>query len=139
MLSISRLCRCSSLVPQTKLLLGVSSRNLVKNGPSRTYMSSLFKRPTKNFKLANIWRRNTTVAVRLNSDISNKGQKAVGYWLLTCSGMVFVAVIIGGVTRLTESGLSMVTWKLLGEKMPRTEVEWQEEFNRYQQFPEFKM
>lgn len=45
----------------------------------------------------------------------------------------------GGVTRLTESGLSMVTWKLLGEKMPRSQQEWQEEFERYQQFPEFKM
>lgn len=46
---------------------------------------------------------------------------------------------IGGVTRLTESGLSMVTWKLLGEKMPRTQKEWEEEFKRYQEFPEFKM
>lgn len=40
---------------------------------------------------------------------------------------------------MTESGLSMVTWKLLGEKMPRTQHEWEEEFARYQQFPEFKM
>ncbi|XP_321341.4 cytochrome c oxidase assembly protein COX15 homolog [Anopheles gambiae] len=68
-----------------------------------------------------------------------RGSKAVGYWLLGCSGMVFVAVILGGVTRLTESGLSMVTWKLLGEQMPRTDAEWQEEFDRYQQFPEFKL
>ncbi|XP_041767364.1 cytochrome c oxidase assembly protein COX15 homolog [Anopheles merus] len=68
-----------------------------------------------------------------------RGSKAVGYWLLGCSGMVFVAVILGGVTRLTESGLSMVTWKLLGEQMPRTDAEWQQEFDRYQQFPEFKL
>lgn len=45
----------------------------------------------------------------------------------------------GGVTRLTESGLSMVTWKLLGENMPRTDEEWKNEFEKYQQFPEFKM
>lgn len=45
----------------------------------------------------------------------------------------------GGVTRLTESGLSMVTWKLLGEKRPSTQAEWQEEFEKYQQYPEFKM
>ncbi|XP_044764251.1 cytochrome c oxidase assembly protein COX15 homolog [Coccinella septempunctata] len=69
----------------------------------------------------------------------NNGKKTVGYWLLTCSGMVFVAVVLGGVTRLTESGLSMVTWKLLGEKMPRTEEEWQAEFANYQQYPEFKI
>lgn len=47
--------------------------------------------------------------------------------------------ITGGVTRLTESGLSMVTWKLLGEQMPRTEAEWKTEFEKYKQFPEFKM
>ncbi|XP_023021517.1 heme A synthase COX15 [Leptinotarsa decemlineata] len=139
MLNISRYCKNSSLISQSKQLLGISSRSLVQNGISRTYMSSVFKRPTKNFKFVNFWRKNATVAVRLNSDVSNKGQKAVGYWLLTCSGMVFVAVVIGGVTRLTESGLSMVTWKLLGEKMPRSEEEWQEEFNRYKQYPEFKM
>lgn len=45
----------------------------------------------------------------------------------------------GGVTRLTESGLSMVTWKLLGEKMPSTEAEWIAEFEKYKQYPEFKM
>lgn len=48
-------------------------------------------------------------------------------------------ITIGGVTRLTESGLSMVTWKLLGERWPRNEAEWKAEFERYQQFPEFKM
>ncbi|XP_069705030.1 heme A synthase COX15 [Periplaneta americana] len=67
------------------------------------------------------------------------GNNVVGYWLLGCSGMVFVAVILGGVTRLTESGLSMVTWKLFGEKLPATQAEWEEEFLKYQQFPEFKI
>ncbi|XP_037947659.1 cytochrome c oxidase assembly protein COX15 homolog [Teleopsis dalmanni] len=66
-------------------------------------------------------------------------QKKVGIWLLGCSGMVFGAVALGGVTRLTESGLSMVTWKFMGEKMPRTQVEWQMEFERYKQFPEYKL
>ncbi|KAK7508520.1 hypothetical protein BaRGS_00000086 [Batillaria attramentaria] len=49
------------------------------------------------------------------------------------------AVILGGVTRLTESGLSMVDWRLLKDmKPPRTEAEWQEEFERYKTFPEYK-
>ncbi|XP_011496035.1 PREDICTED: cytochrome c oxidase assembly protein COX15 homolog [Ceratosolen solmsi marchali] len=65
--------------------------------------------------------------------------KIVGYWLLSCSGMVFVAVTLGGITRLTESGLSIVTWKLLGEKIPLNEVSWLNEFEKYKQFPEFKM
>ncbi|XP_067626934.1 heme A synthase COX15 [Eurosta solidaginis] len=53
--------------------------------------------------------------------------------------MVYVAVALGGVTRLTESGLSMVNWKLLGEKKPSNLEEWKTEFSKYQQFPEFKM
>lgn len=65
--------------------------------------------------------------------------KYVGYWFLGCSGMVFIAVALGGITRLTESGLSMVNWKLLGEKLPTSTAQWQEEFHKYQQFPEFKM
>ncbi|ENN72593.1 hypothetical protein YQE_10694, partial [Dendroctonus ponderosae] len=80
-----------------------------------------------------------SITVRLVSDSPQKPPKSVGYWLLACSGMVFVAVVLGGVTRLTESGLSMVTWKLLGEKMPRTDQEWETEFAKYQQYPEFKL
>lgn len=38
------------------------------------------------------------MAVRLSSDVSNKSKKQVGYWLLTCSGMVFVAVVLGIIT-----------------------------------------
>nr|XP_033799209.1 cytochrome c oxidase assembly protein COX15 homolog isoform X2 [Geotrypetes seraphini] len=66
--------------------------------------------------------------------------RIVGRWLLVCSGMVAGAVILGGVTRLTESGLSMVDWHLVKEmKPPTTENEWEEEFKKYQQFPEFKI
>lgn len=65
--------------------------------------------------------------------------RLVGKWLVTCGGMVYLAVVLGGVTRLTESGLSMVSWKLLGEKVPRSEADWKEEFAKYQEYPEFKM
>ncbi|XP_054493319.1 heme A synthase COX15 [Agelaius tricolor] len=65
---------------------------------------------------------------------------AVGRWLLVCSGAVAGAVVLGGVTRLTESGLSMVDWHLVKEmKPPRTQQEWEAEFQKYQQFPEFKI
>lgn len=66
-------------------------------------------------------------------------RKVVGKWLFGCAGMVFGAVVLGGVTRLTESGLSMVDWKLLKDmKPPRTQEEWIEEFERYKLFPEYK-
>ncbi|XP_064599901.1 heme A synthase COX15-like isoform X2 [Liolophura sinensis] len=63
----------------------------------------------------------------------------VGRWLIGCAGMVFGAVILGGVTRLTESGLSMVDWRLLKDmRPPQSQQEWEEEFERYKQFPEYK-
>lgn len=92
-------------------------------------------------KIAQISKKNNLPLIRnfAHNNTVEKGNKLVGTWLLGCSAMVFGAVILGGVTRLTESGLSMVTWKLLGEQRPRSPAEWEEEFQRYQQFPEFKM
>ncbi|XP_074152150.1 heme A synthase COX15 isoform X2 [Sminthopsis crassicaudata] len=67
-------------------------------------------------------------------------QRIMGRWLLVCSGTVAGAVILGGVTRLTESGLSMVDWHLIkGMKPPTSQEEWEAEFQKYQQFPEFKI
>ena len=54
------------------------------------------------------------------------------------AGMCFGAVVLGGVTRLTESGLSMVDWKLFGRPPPMDEAAWLIEFEKYKQSPEFK-
>jgi len=51
----------------------------------------------------------------------------------------YLSFVAGGVTRLTESGLSMVNWKLFGEKPPSSKEDWEIEFEKYKQFPEFKM
>ncbi|KAF9995191.1 Cytochrome c oxidase assembly protein cox15 [Modicella reniformis] len=64
----------------------------------------------------------------------------VGYWMLTISAMTFGIVVVGGMTRLTESGLSIVEWNLIkGMKPPRSQAEWEEEFEKYKQFPEYKI
>ena len=68
-----------------------------------------------------------------------KAPRAVGAWMMVCGLMCGTAVVLGGATRLTESGLSMVHWRFLGEKRPRTYVEWVEEFERYKAFPEFAL
>nr|CAH8876242.1 unnamed protein product [Trichobilharzia regenti] len=60
----------------------------------------------------------------------------VGRWLLSLSGMTFGAIMLGGVTRLTESGLSMVEWHPFKELPPYTEEHWQLEFEKYKKFPE---
>lgn len=60
-------------------------------------------------------------------------------WLFTSCGVVGTIVLVGGITRLTESGLSITEWKpVSGIKPPLTAAEWDAEFKRYQQFPEFK-
>ncbi|XP_075468421.1 heme A synthase COX15 isoform X2 [Ascaphus truei] len=71
---------------------------------------------------------------------NSAAERIMGRWLLVCSGMVAGAVILGGVTRLTESGLSMVDWHLIKEmKPPVTRADWEAEFQKYQQYPEFKI
>ncbi|XP_070540473.1 heme A synthase COX15-like [Ptychodera flava] len=80
------------------------------------------------------------VADRLVAGIPSFGRKMVGGWLILCSGMVVGAVVLGGVTRLTESGLSMTDWHLIkGMKAPRSAEEWAAEFERYKQYPEYKL
>lgn len=70
----------------------------------------------------------------------SRRQRVLGVWLLSCSGMVGGAVLIGGITRLTESGLSMTQWHLIkGMRPPRSEREWEEEFEKYKQFPEYQV
>ncbi len=63
---------------------------------------------------------------------------AVAKWLLTCCVMVFFMVILGGVTRLTGSGLSMVDWRpIMGVIPPITAEDRNTTFGMYQQSPEF--
>jgi cytochrome c oxidase assembly protein subunit 15 len=68
-----------------------------------------------------------------------KDRKWIVAWLVTGAIMVAAMVVIGGVTRLTHSGLSMTDWKLImGMIPPMNEAEWTEAFKQYQQFPEFQ-
>uniref|UniRef100_A0A0K0FFV0 Cytochrome c oxidase assembly protein COX15 homolog (inferred by orthology to a human protein) n=1 Tax=Strongyloides venezuelensis TaxID=75913 RepID=A0A0K0FFV0_STRVS len=77
--------------------------------------------------------------IGLYDGLTSGQRKTIGVWLLGCAGMVYGAVALGGLTRLTESGLSMVQWDLIKTmKPPLTQKEWEEEFARYKQFPEYK-
>ena len=75
----------------------------------------------------------------MNSDVNRQAQdRAVAIWLLICCGLVFVMVVLGGFTRLTGSGLSMVDWRpLMGILPPIGDAEWQRVFEMYKQSPEF--
>jgi len=59
-------------------------------------------------------------------------------WLTLCAILIFAMVVLGGVTRLTGSGLSMVNWHPIhGSVPPMSDLEWQEEFDHYKTSPEF--
>jgi cytochrome c oxidase assembly protein subunit 15 len=60
-------------------------------------------------------------------------------WLLTGCFLIFAMVIIGGITRLTHSGLSMVEWKFSGSLPPMNETEWNIQFAKYKLSPEYKL
>ena len=60
--------------------------------------------------------------------------RAVRLWLLAAAAMIFLTLVIGGATRLTESGLSIVEWKpVTGVLPPATETAWQAEFESVKQ------
>ncbi|MDN3665392.1 COX15/CtaA family protein [Algibacter miyuki] len=67
-----------------------------------------------------------------------KDNKAVIYWLLTGCFLIFIMVVIGGITRLTDSGLSISNYRLItGTIPPIGDQEWQEAFDLYKKHPEF--
>ncbi|MDE2362128.1 MAG: COX15/CtaA family protein [Hyphomicrobiales bacterium] len=62
----------------------------------------------------------------------------VRVWLWIVAGLVFLMVIVGGATRLTESGLSITEWKpVTGVVPPLTQAEWQAAFDKYKQIPQY--
>jgi heme a synthase len=66
--------------------------------------------------------------------------RAVAIWLFAVAAMIFVMVVIGGITRLTESGLSITEWKpISGVLPPLDDAAWQSEFDHYKQIPEFQL
>ncbi|EGS19819.1 putative cytochrome c oxidase assembly protein [Thermochaetoides thermophila DSM 1495] len=66
--------------------------------------------------------------------------KVVGYWLVGSAASVFGIVIFGGLTRLTESGLSITEWRpVTGSLPPMSDADWQSEFDKYRASPEFKL
>jgi cytochrome c oxidase assembly protein subunit 15 len=65
--------------------------------------------------------------------------RAVRVWLLVVAGLIATMVLVGGATRLTESGLSIVEWKpVTGVVPPLTEAQWEQAFEAYQAIPQYR-
>ena len=71
--------------------------------------------------------------------LSSPYDRQIAAWLIACAVTIFGMILLGGITRLTDSGLSMVDWKpIAGIIPPLTQADWQEMFLKYQQFPEYQ-
>jgi heme a synthase len=64
--------------------------------------------------------------------------RSIVIWLITGCVLIWAMVVVGGITRLTHSGLSMAKWKISSVIPPHTDEEWQADFNDYKQTPEYK-
>jgi len=67
-----------------------------------------------------------------------RDRRAIAAWLIACAAMVFVMVALGGITRLTESGLSITQWQpVSGVLPPLNDAEWRAAFDAYKQIPQY--
>ncbi len=69
---------------------------------------------------------------------ANRG--AVATWLFVCCALIFLMVVVGGITRLTLSGLSITEWKpVVGILPPLSSADWAAEFSKYKQIPQYQL
>jgi len=75
----------------------------------------------------------------MNATRSGSNHKQIAVWLLVCCALVFAMVVLGGVTRLTHSGLSIVEWDpIVGTIPPLSQEAWETLFEKYKQTPEYQ-
>jgi len=81
----------------------------------------------------------TQLRMEAPPDQATRNARVLGVWLLALIAMVFVMIILGGLTRLTGSGLSMVDWRpITGWLPPLNEAEWGAVFDLYKQIPQYQ-
>jgi len=72
--------------------------------------------------------------------MTERDRRQVAGWLFLCAGLVFAIVLVGGITRLTRSGLSIVEWQpLIGALPPLSHADWEALFAAYRDTPEFRL
>ncbi|TFK56021.1 COX15-CtaA-domain-containing protein [Heliocybe sulcata] len=106
----------------------------------QAFASAKVKALEPRFFSSNSARQDAARAGALDPPLPTLSPPVVGRWLLFSSALVFAVIVVGGVTRLTESGLSITEWKpISGILPPLSQGEWQAEFDKYKATPEFKM
>lgn len=109
----------------------------MRNGNSGTLSPGLVIRsaPESLSFLTMSW---ATATNSLTHPARASADRAIAWWLIVCAVMIFLMVLIGGITRLTESGLSITEWQPIeGVLPPLSQAQWQDAFARYQVIPQF--
>src|SRR6185369_6926689 len=76
----------------------------------------------------------------MTSFLKSDRSRAVAVWLFAVAALVLAMVVVGGATRLTDSGLSITQWKpVTGALPPMNLADWQAEFDRYRDIPQYKL
>ncbi|KAL3838191.1 hypothetical protein ACJIZ3_022782 [Penstemon smallii] len=130
--------RFYSCIPATQTS---ASRNFITYGLSSLRQNNykdLYKLPFRNFSSAASVSATNAEGLKHLVTAGPHARKAVGIWLFVSAAWVFSMVVLGGVTRLTRSGLSMTDWKFTGSLPPLSDEEWLVEFEKYHQSPEYK-
>src|SRR5499426_3205306 len=80
------------------------------------------------------------VEATISRDVRYGSDRAVALWLFVIAGMIALMVLVGGLTRLTGSGLSITEWRpVTGALPPLTDGDWQAEFAKYQGTPQYDL
>ncbi|MGQ3074602.1 MAG: COX15/CtaA family protein [Ferrovibrionaceae bacterium] len=78
-------------------------------------------------------------AAAARAALSPRNRRQIAFWLLAVAGLIFVMVMVGGATRLTESGLSIVDWRpVTGALPPMDQQDWMVEFDKYRTSPQYQ-
>ncbi len=89
---------------------------------------------------SNVGRQDAAGMQRWSAAEAASGNRAVELWLWSVAALVFAMIVVGGATRLTDSGLSITEWKpILGAIPPLSDADWQVAFEKYKQIPEYHL
>ncbi|HOZ70167.1 MAG TPA: COX15/CtaA family protein [Chitinophagaceae bacterium] len=76
----------------------------------------------------------------MTTELNSRSSRPIAIWLLVGVGMIIIQVLLGGITRLTGSGLSITEWNVVtGTLPPMNEQQWMTEFDKYQQTPQYQL
>ncbi len=83
--------------------------------------------------------RSISLTAAARSPAAMRSNRRIAAWLLACCALVFAIVVVGGVTRLTHSGLSITEWQpIVGTLPPISDADWSAAFTKYQLTPEYR-